>query len=227
MKRPRGAQYARRPRKVRRVMTRRQRVPRLVRPRVPMMAYSRTFWFQNWLPSTVSTNDFWRYYTFKLSDVPNFPEFQSLFDQYRVNAVKWTFRPRYDGFNGNDTTDTTLPGITNQGKTMMHVCNDPKSIIVPVGVYNSTTLNNFFEQGKVYSRNGNRSFSVYCRTVVPDDADGINVARYIRAPWLNTSTRDITHRGFHIFAQDVNLTGVFGQAFDVYVTPYIMFKNIR
>lgn len=159
--------------------------------------------------------------------MPNFGELASLFDQYRVYALKYTFRPRYDGFQGQDTTDTTLPGVTNQGKTYIHVVNDPKSTISPSGVYNSTTLNSFFEQGRVKSYNGNRPFSVYFKPSVADDADGVNIAKYVRAPWLNVGVTGIIHRGFHSFAQDINLTGVFGQSWDIFVTPYMMFKNMR
>lgn len=191
------------------------------------MNYSRTFWLQNWTPSTTTTNDFWRYYTFTLSQLPNVGELTSLFDQYKISALKFTFRPRYDGFMGNDTTDTTIPGVTNQGKTQVHIVNDPKSTIAPGGVYNSGTLNSFFEQGRVKTRGGNRPFSVYFKPTVANDADGVNIATYQRAPWLNTTTNAIVHRGFHIFLQDINLTGVFGQSYDVFVTPYMKFKNMR
>lgn len=208
-------------------VVRRRPVPRMIRSRIPQMNYSRTFWLQNWSPSTVATNDFWRYYTFTLSQVPNYGELTSLFDQYKISALKYTFRPRYDGFMGNDTVDTVLPGVTNQGKTHVHIVNDPKSTISPGGVYNSTTLNSFFEQGRVKTRGGNRAFSVYFKPCVANDADGVNIAQYVRAPWLNTSTNAIVHRGFHIFLQDINLTGVFGQSYDVFVTPYMKFKNMR
>lgn len=212
-------------RKRRRVTT--VAVPRMIRTRIPTMRYSRTYWLQNWVPSSVATSDFWRYYVFNMDQLPNVGELRSLFDQYKVCALKYTFRPRFDGFMGNDTVDTTLPGITNQGMTMLHICNDPASTITPSGTYSSTTLNNFFEQGRVYTRKGNVPVTVYFRPRVPDDADGVNISQYVKAPWLNTSTTSINHRGFHIFAQDINLTGAHGQSWDVYVTPYILLKNIR
>ena len=85
------------------------------------------------MPATTNTIDFYRYYTFTVNQIPNWSEYQALFDEYKVNWFKYTFRPRYDSFAGNDTTDTTLPGVTNQSTTYLHTLVDPKTYITPSG----------------------------------------------------------------------------------------------
>lgn len=192
-----------------------------------MLKMQRTTWLQNWTPSTTGTNDFWRYYQFTLQQITNFTEMAALFDQYKMYALKYTFVPRYDSFAGNDTTDTTLPGVTNQGGVKLHIVKDPFSVVGPTGTYTSANLNSFLEQGnRVKTYSGNRNVSVFFRTTVNQTVEGTNTNR-VRAVWLNTTQTNIAHSGFHVFAQDVNLTGVFGQSFDVFVTAYLMLRNVR
>lgn len=188
----------------------------------------RTFWKENWTLSTVSTAGFWRYYQFILSDLPSYQELTAVWDRFRINAIKVTFRPRFDNFSGNDTTDTTLPGVTNQAGNMMHVIVDPYSNTVPTGVYNSSNLNTFLEQGGVKTKSGNKPFSVYFKPTINRYVGTTAQASRIRAPYLQTSDSvNQTHNGFHIFAQDVNLTGVTGQSFDVFVTYYMSLSGVK
>lgn len=196
-----------------------------------MLKMQRTMWLQNWAPNTVGTSGFWRYYSVRLDDMTNVSELTNLFDTYRLAAYKITFRPRYDNFSGNDTTDTVLPGVINQSGTMLHIVKDPWSTVTPTGTYSSANLNTFLEQGnKVKTYSGNKPVSVYIRgPTINNVVEGpFNVQR-IRSPWLNTNGGGtaIYHNGFHVFAQDVNLTGVFGQSWDVFVTYYLMVKNLK
>lgn len=209
--------------------TRRSRKMTMTRvPRQGSMNVVRTFWYENWTPSTVTTANFWKYYAFRFSDIPQYTEYSAIFDQYRINAVKVTFRPRYDNFAGNDTTDTTLPGVTNQGLTTAHIINDPYSQLVPSGVYSSANLNIFLENGRVRSYTGVKPFSVYLKPTIYETVSATNTARIKRAPFLMCQDGfNAAHRGFHIFLQDINLTGVFGQSFDVFYTYYLTLKGMR
>lgn len=220
-KRRASMQKTRRPYKRRRMM-RSKRVPRSY-IRNSMVMVKRTFWFENWSPNTTNTNGFWRNYALGLSNLPSVNEFTAVFDQYKINAIKYTFRPRYDSFAGNDTTDTTLPGVTNQAGTHLHVIVDPHSTITPSGTYNSTNLNAFLENGSVRSYNGNRAVNVFVRPSV--NLNGVE--RRVRAPWIQSGQNAIQHYGIHVFAQDINLTGVFGQSWDVFVTYYMQFRNLK
>lgn len=200
---------------------------RMVKRMTSAMNIKRSFYLETWSPNTATTGGFWRYLGLTFTTVPNYTELQTLFDQYKINGIKYTFRPRYDSFAGNDTVDTTLPGVTNQGGCNVHVINDPYSVIVPGGTYTSGTLNNFLEQGSARTYQGIKPFSVYFKPSVSTTISSDASARRIRAPWLLTSSAGLNHAGFHVFAQDPNLTGNFGQAFDIFVTVYMSFKGAR
>lgn len=213
-----------RPRKYRRVM---RMIPRKVAPGA--LQVTRTWWSGNWSPNNVSTSDFWRYITVNLGACPNVAEYTALFDSYKILSVTFILRPRYDGFNGDNTTDTTLPGVTNQGATRVHVLIDPKSTVSPSGTYTSSTLNTFLEQGsKVRTYSGNRPVTIPVRyPVFIDDINGTAASTYksTKTTWFSTANTGITIRGAHIFMQDVNLTGVFGQSFDIFTTMNMAFRN--
>jgi len=198
---------------------------RMLRTNNPVARFKRTFYTTTLTPNTASVSGFWQYSTISLSDVPNVSEYTALFDQYKINAVKVTWRPRYDNFAGNDTVDVTLPGTTAQGLTRVHIINDPDSTITPSGAYSAATLNSFLENGNVRTYDGTKPFSVYYRPKITNSlTTGTN---NIRAPWINASSPSVSHRGFHYFMQDVNLTGTFNQAFDIFVTMYFMCKNAK
>jgi len=189
--------------------------------------FKRTLCFETWTPSTITTADFWRYYRINLAQLPSAAEFAALFDQYKINGLKFTFRPRYSEFAGNDTTDTTLPGVTNQGQVLAHVIVDPHNVSVPSGTYTRANLNTFLENGNVKSYQANKPFSVYYKPTVDTTVQSVGSARRIAAPWLQTTQLGIDHNGFHMFLSDVNLTGAFGNAYDVFVTYYFCCRNQR
>lgn len=208
----------------RRVMT----VSRPLRMNTPTMRVTRTWRWTNWTPATTNTTDFWRYLDIAAAQMPNWSEYAAVFDMFRVNNIKFTLRPRYDAFDGANTTDITLPGVTNQGKTYAHVIIDPRSPVIPTGVYTSGNLNTFLENGKVRSYSGNRPINIFIK--YPCTAEDVNTsaaATYKRGGWYSTTTGGIVHRGAHVFLQDVNMTGVFGQAYDIFVTMSITLKGQR
>lgn len=202
----------------------RARVPR--RNLMPKLSCKRTFWFENWQPSTVATVNFWKYYNFGFSQLPTAAEFVALFDQYRISAIKVTFRPRFDNFAGNNTTDVTPPGVTAQQGSYLSIINDPRSTIVPTGTYNSANYNIFCEQGNVKTYQGTRPISVYFKPIIREaGAGGAIISR--RPPFFSTTVTTEPHYGFHAFAHDGNFSGTFGNSWDVFVTYYMMFKNLR
>lgn len=210
-------------------LSRKRRTMNISRPRmsrVPSFNVTRTFWHFNWAPNTATTGGFWQYQAITLNNVPNVSEYVSVFDTYRINSIKYTFRPRYDSFAGNDTTDTTLPGVTNQGGSDVHVIVDPKSTVNPSGTYTTANLNAFLENGKVRTYSGNKPFSFLIKyPCIQTDVNGTSSAQLQRAPYLSTKTGTIAHRGAHTFISDVNLTGNFGNSWDVFVTLNMTFKG--
>ncbi len=213
----------------------RARVARVPRMRSSFMrsqalSLKRTFRLEYWQPSTATTNDFWRYYSFTWAQLPSLSEFQALFDTGRISAIKVTFRPRFDNYSGNDTTDTTAPGITNQTGTNVHVIVDPKWVGAPTGTYSNATLNTFLEQGGVRSYKGTSPFSIYFKPTINQTVGAVQGMRR-RAPFLlldsSSNATGSPHYGFHIFMQDPNMNGSFGNAYDVFVTYYMQFRGTK
>lgn len=109
----------------------------------------------------------------------------------------------------------------------MHIIVDQRTTVAPSGTYTRSTLNTFLENGKVKSYTGNRPFSVYFKPAVAQTVGNVSGAGFLYAPWLQTSQTALTHYGFHAFAQDFNMNGSFGQAFDVFVKFYIQCKGLK
>lgn len=194
----------------------------------PTMNVTRTWWSQNWVPTVTTTGDFWKYLSLSISSIPNVTEYTNLFDAYKVNSLTFTLRPRYDNFAGNDTTDTTLPGVTNQGGNQVHVIIDPKSPVTPGGTYNSTNLNAFLENGKVRTYRGQNPVKIHIKyPCLADDVNGSTNSIFKRCPYILCAQPNAVIRGAHVFIQDVNFTGVFGQSYDLFVTTNITFKGMR
>lgn len=189
----------------------------------------RTFYVGNWAPNTATTNGFWRLFAPALTDLPSIGEYQALWDSYRIKAIKVTFRPRFDNFSGNDTTDTTAPGVTNQSGTRAFVIVDPNTVTGPTGTYTSATYNTFAENGSLIKcYEGTKPFSVYWKPSVDRTLGNVATGGRMLAPWLQLGAgSSVLHYGFHIFMQDNNFAGTFGNSYDIFYTFYMQFKSSK
>lgn len=218
MKRKANRQPARRAYKRRRAMTR--RIPRAPRaPRAPGVMLKRTNYVGNWTFGTATTNDFWRYLAYDMTSFNAFAEFAAVFDEYKVNAIKVTFRPAYD---------STLPDTVGI-QAYAHTIIDPGSTLLPSGTYNSTALNIFLQNDGVKSKTLNKPFSVYYKPKVLDQVFSTGTAGALRSsPWVRTTETGPVYRGFHMFLQQNNFGTANTQVkLDMFVTYYISFRNIR
>lgn len=227
MKRSRASTNLRRRVRRRYAPKRKMRISRALSVNTVML--KRKTWAGNWQPSTATTADFWKYYGYNLAQVSGYQDITNMFDEYRICALKYEFHPRFSGFNGNDTTDTTLPGVTNQSGTKLHIIVDKKSTLTPTGTYTSSTFNTLMENGDVRTYSGNRIIKVYVSrpTIGEVLTGGATVQQFKEAPWLRTDNGIVQHFGFHAFAQDNNFNGSFGQSWDIFVTAYVMARNLR
>jgi len=167
-----------------------------------------------------------------LSYVSGYQDITNMFDEFRICALKYEFHPRFSGFDGANTTDTTLPGVTNQAGTKLHILLDKKSTLTPSGTYTSTQLNTLMENGEVKTYSGNRKIVVYLRNPtigeVLTGGGGTTPQRMKTPGFLRTDNgAGVQHYGFHAFAQDNNFSGTFGQSWDIFVTAYISCRNLK
>lgn len=125
-----------------------------------VMRMAKVCYASSWAFSTASTSGFWQYKVFTPNNsVQNWTEINQLFDEYKVNAIKVTFRPRYDSITGADNGAGTVQAYA-------HYVIDPASTTTPSGTYGAVSLNSFLEQSGVKTRTLNRPFSVYFRPKV-------------------------------------------------------------
>lgn len=191
----------------------------------------RKFWIENWQPTTVSTVGFWKYYQPRFIDMPSSGEFENVFDLYKINRVKVSFVPRFTeqqavgGIRVDAGVASVVAGTSN---VRLHTLIDPYTSTPVTGVYTATTLNQFMESGRVRTHLANRTVNVYYKPRVLQDTDVAASSSFSKCPWLRTNQGSgVPMRGFHVFAQDNNLSGIFNQTFDVFVTFYMQFKSLR
>lgn len=194
-------------------------VPKPIRYRSDAVyAFKRTFHSTVFTPTTATTSGFWQYFSAQFGDLPDTSSYTNLFDQYRIKAIKWSFRPRFDNFAGNDSAAA-------RGGTNVHTIADPASTLVPTGVYNRNTLNQFLENGLTKSHNGNETVDVYVKPKI-DNSISSGTTR-INAPWISSNNVTVAHNGTHVFFQDTQFTGVFGNVYDVFVTMWFECRGQR
>lgn len=202
--------------KRRRIVRRR----RMVRPMVA--SFIRRTWAENWAFSTVSTSGFYKTYLPTLSALTNVAEYTSLYDLYKINAVKITFTPRWDGFDAGSaaTVGVNCPILS------WYV--DPYAYVGPTGTYSSATYNSFLEaaNGRVRSRQMNKSVSVYWKPKVLDS--GVATNQFKRCPWLSTANNTQQMRQLFVFLHDANFANAIpGFSMDVEYTLYFQCKAQR
>lgn len=201
-------------------------VQRFTRTRVPVGQVNviRTFWKEVWAPSATTTNDFWRYYSPSLSQLPSVAEFAAVFDQYKINAIKITLRPKFDNYAGNDNT----VAATSRSLTQVHTLIDSFSNVTPTGLYNSTTCNTFLENGKVKSLPGTSPVEIYFKPRIAATNQGIADSERTSPKWLSlANAQAVLQNGVHVFMQDVNFANNMTQSFDVFYTYYMQFRGLR
>lgn len=199
-------------------------ISRPMRPRQPMVSVVRTTYAGNWTFGTATTNDFWRYVTIDMTSFNNFTEMAAIFDEYRVNAIKVTYRPAYDNVAG-----ALAASAVTQPQAFAHYIVDPGSTVIPSGTYNITSLNTLLEQGGVKTRTLNKPFSIYYKPQVLDQVFNTGTASVMRkSPWVRTSDTAVSYRGYHMYLQQNGFnTGNINIKLDTYITMYVQFRNIK
>lgn len=189
--------------------------------------------------STTATTNFWKYNTVSLDsgflnyssgtalvNLTNLAEYQALFDQYKLNGYKLTFRPKFFNYNYNQINPTT--GTTTTNIPYFCIVKDPMSTITPVGGWSQSTLNTLLEQGGKIIR-ADRTVSIYIKPKIVEQYGG-GANRYISPRFTDLTTVAgvaTQHRGFHLFYFNGtwDTASVASNAWDVYITYYLSFKN--
>lgn len=162
-------------------------------------------------------------YIFAINRVPSYSEMASLFSEYKINAVKLTFTPFWDGSDAQNqwgSNTIALPRVY----TLID-----KNGISP-GVL--ATENQFLEYGTaVQMKRPQEPFSIYVKNPQAEGAAAIGGgftgnAIQVASPWLDTLNLNIEHHGaaIGIAIQGGSGTGT-AWGYHVTATYYFQFKN--
>lgn len=190
-------------------------------PRAPsnMLLYKRRYSIQTLAPNALATAGFWQYYTFQPSVLPNWSELASLFEFYKLAAIKYTYYPKYDSVDAA----TAAPIVYGTYQV------NPTSTLVPTGTYNRTTLNNLMENFNTKTVRLDKPISIYYRPKLADDINTVTGVKFIN-PMIATSTGgNQFFRGHHMFFHDANFssTGLAAFTCEQVVTVYFKLKKIK
>jgi len=188
--------------------------------RVPEMRFLRKWKLSTWIWNTTSTAGFWRVYNPSLSDMPATErnEIANMFDEYKINRVKFEFVPRYTNFDAGSSTTNPAP--------IFHMFTDGASgNITPSGSYDQASLNNF-------SARANNAF----RTVVANDVVKMSYKPSVQTtdgevkpfPWTSTSINGVPAQALQVYLLGVNFSNILATTeFDVMVTFDISVRALR
>lgn len=154
-----------------------------------------------------------------MATLPSYAELSGVFDEYKIAAVKVTYRPAFD---------SVINGGSGGPQCYAHICVDPASTLNPAGTYTSSNLNTFMENAGVKTYTCNKPFSVYLKPKVSEAYLGGTTADEVRtAPFIKSSSTSVDHRGFHMFLQNNGFLATNAFSLDIYTTYYMTWRNPR
>lgn len=209
----RGRYYAMRNAPMRRARRRAQRnvmrglIPYRNKIIQPVQYFKRTYSVQGWLVAPAGTDTFGAI-QFTLNQLPNYTEFAQLYDQYKIKGVKVKLVPKYNSVD-----------ISSPGSTQLLTVLDYDDANAP------TAVNDLLQYQNMKMTTSNRIHSRYlvprCNTEVSNATLGAASAPKVQ--WIDCGYPTVLHHGIKYGviapAQDTK--------FDLYVTYYLAFKNVR
>lgn len=152
--------------------------------------------------------------SFELQNVPNASEFTSLYDQYKINGIKWQLLPRG---NSADVGTSTTQG--NQGRIFSVLDYDDSNA--------PASFNDMTQYQNVKMTPNTVTHTRYLKPKFLMDVLSGSVGVTANAPrngWIDCTNSDVKHRGVKIGIQaPTNAT----YTYDLMVTYYLAFKNVR
>lgn len=167
-------------------------------------------------------------YTFKATDLPNYSEYQALFDYYKINAVKLTFIPYFTD------ADIQAQGTTNPYAAQPRLY----TIIDRNGIAGGTIANEdrMLEYANArLVKNPLKPFSIYVkRPAVEVAVEGVvaggaaaSTSLNMRSRWLDTGVGNTPHFGCAVGWIQPGTIGTLSMTYHVVATYYLQFKHIN
>lgn len=162
-----------------------------------------------------------------LSGLSNLAEYQALFDQFRINAVKLELHPTSVDYNFDQLQPST--GTTFYPRGYVSYIIDRRGTTAPAGTYTSTTYNAFTEIGPVKQRRADKKISIYLSKPLITEQFGGGATRYVTPKFadMNASGTAMPHQGIYMFVHQQGFSTASWPTFDVYATYYVTFRGMK
>lgn len=175
---------------------------------------------------TLNANGAWAAlnFGFKLDNLVNYTEFTSLFNQYRINAVKVTLLPYYDS---NDMSNINPDGGTGVGRPanpiLWTVCEDDGTTTV-------VNQNAVMQNSKArLVRRPMSPFSIYFKPKFQTSVGniGTTVSAHPMRGWLDTQNFAVMHYGISVagYIPAASSTSTPPLNYKVFIKYYLQFKE--
>lgn len=177
--------------------------------RQPVQFFTRTTYINADICSS-DTTDVTKGYKFALSDVPNYTEFTSLYDQYQLKAVQLTFIPRYN-------VATNLTPIAQLWSIVDYDASFP------------TTQPGFLQYQNLHMTRGTSLHKRYIRPQCLGELfNNLTTSAYStrRNTWIDTADPNVPHYGMALLVPTV-ANADSKSCWDLKVKYYFAFKNVR
>lgn len=154
-------------------------------------------------------------YTFRIDGLPNVSEFTSVFDQYKITAVKLHFVPRWT------TSELYTTGVTLQMPNLVTAF-DGSDAVIPTSVDNVLEYDSCRIHGPL---NKMITRVIYPSAATPVFRSGASSAYGRYGGWVDCAYPDVQFFGFRAALLGVPTVNTFHV--DVYATYYLEFRNTK
>lgn len=195
-----------------RFMVRRSRMPRTLRQ--PIQYFKRSVYSSGWTANQLLADTFGVYYG-TLNSIPSVSDFTGLYDQFRINAIKWTLIPR-----GNSSDISPVGTSAAQSVGVFSV----------IDYDDASPLTNLSQAMQYQNCKMTRSHQIHSRyfkprVIMPVQGNAATPVSYNTRGWLDVATgSDVQHLGLK-FVLQIAPNSV--QTFDLKVDYYLAFKSVR
>lgn len=162
-------------------------------------------------------------FQFKLSDVPNSSEFTTLFDSYRIMAVKFTMIPTFTYVEAN-TAAPVGAGSLNESCPQIYTVIDRDDVTA------LSTVTDYMQYDTYKMHRGNKVITRYIkwpRIQLAGNVNGASALGFQGRPkqWLDCNSNNIPHFGIKVGIDSSSTAGYY--VYRVYCKYYLQFKDTR
>jgi len=156
-------------------------------------------------------NDTFDGYNFSLSDLPNVTEFTSLYDVYKINAVKIVFIPQM-------TQNISLSTVNNAAANARFF-----SAIDYTDSTGPTSMDQLRQYQSCKYTSCLRTHKRYFKPRIMDSGAAYNPGK----PWIATSSPNVNYFGLYIGVEPMSASVTPTMAYSIECTYYVSFKNVK